>query len=173
MNNALLIIDMLNDFVQPWAPLEVPETRSIIAAVQKRIATARAAGQPVIYICDAHAPDDREFARMGWPPHAVRGTAGAQIIDELAPAETDAVVEKTSYSAFHQTGLAGLLQSHGIDHLTLTGCVTNICILYTAYEAVVRGYQVTVPRNCVANLDADDGAFALKQMSEVLGVNVE
>jgi nicotinamidase-related amidase len=85
----------------------------------------------------------------------------------------DPVIEKTSYSGFHQTGLEGLLQSLKIDHLTLTGCVTNICILYTAYDAVVRGYAVTVPRDCVASLAAEDGAFALKQMTEVLGVNVE
>ncbi len=173
MAEALLIIDMLNDFVQPGAPLEVPETRSIIQAIQDRVAAARTAQQPVIYICDAHKPDDPEFSRMGWPPHAVRGTAGAQVINELAPGEMDPVIEKTSYSGFHQTGLEGVLQSLKIDHLTLTGCVTNICILYTAYDAVVRGYDVTVPRNCVADLAADDGAFALKQMSEVLGVKVE
>jgi nicotinamidase-related amidase len=173
MAEALLIIDMLNDFVQPGAPLEVPETRSIIKAIQNRISAARAARRPVIYICDAHAPDDPEFSRMGWPPHAVRGTTGAQIITELTPGEMDPVIGKTGYSGFHQTGLEGLLQSLKIDRLTLTGCVTNICVLFTAYDAVIRGYDVTVPRNCVANLAAEDGAFALKQMSEVLGVKVE
>jgi nicotinamidase-related amidase len=172
MAEALLIIDMLNDFVRPGAPLEVPETRSIIKAIQAQVAKARAGKQPVIYICDAHAPDDPEFTRMNWPPHAVRGTAGAQIISELAPKEQDSVIEKTGYSGFHQTGLEGLLQSLKIDHLTLTGCVTNICVLYTAYDAVIRGYNVTVPVDCVANLAAEDGAFALKQMEGVLGVNV-
>ncbi len=109
---------------------------------------------------------------MGWPPHAVRGTKGAEVIDELTPEEMDPVIAKTSYSAFLQTGLDGLLQSLKVEHLTLTGCVTNICILYTAYDAVVRGYDVTVPAKCVANLDPSDGAFALKQMSDVLGVKV-
>ena len=37
MNDALLIIDMLNDFVLPGAPLEVPETRTIIDAVRHAI----------------------------------------------------------------------------------------------------------------------------------------
>jgi nicotinamidase/pyrazinamidase len=172
MADALLIIDMLNDFVQPGAPLEVPETRSIITAIRKQVARARSASRPVIYICDAHAPDDPEFSRMNWPPHAVRGTAGAQIISELAPGEMDPVIEKTSYSGFHHTGLEGLLQSLKVNHLTLTGCVTNICIFYTAYDAVTRGYEVTVPRECVANLDPSDGEFALKQMATVLGVTV-
>ncbi|MDH3453573.1 MAG: cysteine hydrolase [Desulfuromonadales bacterium] len=173
MADALLIIDMLNDFVQPGAPLEVPQTRTIIKAIRGQISKARAAKRPVIYICDAHAPDDPEFSRMNWPAHAVRGTPGAEIITELAAEEMDPVIEKTGYSGFHQTGLEGLLQSLNIDHLTLTGCVTNICILFTAYDAVIRGYAVTVPADCVANLAAEDGAFALKQMSEVLGVKVE
>ena len=172
MNNALLIIDMLNDFVLPGAPLEVPKNRTIIEAIQAQIDRARLENRPVIYICDAHAKDDPEFSRMGWPPHAVRGTPGAAVIKELEPEDTDPVVEKTSYSAFHQTGLEGLLQSLQVDHLTLTGCVTNICILYTAYDAVIRGYKVTVPTECVADLDAEDGAFALRQLQHVLGAEV-
>jgi nicotinamidase-related amidase len=169
---ALLIIDMLNDFVRPGAPLEVPANRAILPALQVRLAAARASGVPVIYVCDAHRPDDPEFARMGWPPHGVKGSKGAEVVAELAPLETDPVVEKTSYSGFHHTGLEGILQAQGIDRLMLTGCVTNICILYIAYEAVIRGYRVTVPADCVAALDPADGEFALRQMEQVLGVTV-
>jgi len=172
MPEALLVIDMLNDFVLPDAPLEVPNTRKIVAAIRRRIDLARAKGCPVIYVCDAHLPDDPEFTRINWPPHAIRGSAGAQVITELAPAGTDPVVEKTGYSGFHQTGMEGLLQALRVDRLILTGCVTNICVLYTAYDAVSRGYEVTVPADCVAALADDDGKFALKQMEEVLGVEV-
>jgi nicotinamidase-related amidase len=169
---GLLIIDMLNDFVRPGAPLEVPANRTILPALQTRLAEARAGGVPVIYLCDAHQPDDQEFVRMGWPPHGVKGSAGAEVVAELAPLETDPVVEKSSYSGFHHTGLEGILQSHGVDRLVLTGCVTNICILFIAYEAVIRGYHVTVPADCVAALDPVDGEFALRQMEQVLGVTV-
>src|SRR5210317_133254 len=172
MNDALLIIDMLNDFGLAGAPPEVPETRTIIDNIRKQVDKARKGNRPVIYVCDSHTEDDPEFSRMGWPPHAVRGTHGAAVINELAPMETDPIIEKTSYSAFHQTGLEGLLQSRNIDQLTLTGCVTNICIFYTAYDAVIRGYDVTVPSDCVADLDAGDGSFARRQMSEVLGVKI-
>jgi nicotinamidase-related amidase len=172
MGEALLIIDMLNDFVREGAPLEVPATRVILPALQTRLTAARARGVPVIFICDAHRPDDPEFSRMGWPPHAVKGTTGAAVVAELAPLETDPVIEKTSYSGFHHTGLEGILQAQGIERLVLTGCVTNICILYTAYDAVVRGYQVTVPADCVAPLNPADGDFAIRQMEQVLGVRV-
>jgi nicotinamidase-related amidase len=172
MKEALLIIDMLNDFVLPGAPLEVPAARTILPALRMRLDAARARGVPVIYVCDAHRPDDPEFARMGWPPHAVKGSKGAEVVKELAPLETDPVVEKTSYSGFHHAGLEGILQALGIERLVLTGCVTNICILYTAYDAVIRGYQVVVPADCVAPLDPADGEFALRQMEQVLGVTV-
>lgn len=173
MKEALLIIDMLNDFVREGAPLEVPATRTILPALVERLAAARNQGVPVIYIGDAHAPDDPEFARMGWPPHAVKGTPGSEVVAELAPRATEPVVEKTAYSGFHRTNLQDLLKARGITDLVLTGCVTNICILYTAYDAVIRGYHVTVPADCVAPLDPADGAFALKQMEQVLGVKVE
>jgi len=173
MKEALLVIDMLNDFVREGAPLEVPATRAILPALRRRLADARSRGVPVIYVCDAHRPDDPEFARMGWPPHAVKGTPGAQVVAELAPLETDPIVEKTAYSGFHHTGLDGILQALAVTDLVLTGCVTNICVLYTAYDAVIRGYDVTVPTDSTAPLDPADGEFALKQMEKVLGVKVE
>ena len=173
MTEALLIIDMLNDFVRPGAPLEVPNTREILPAVQERIRTAREEGTPVIYICDAHRPDDPEFSRMGWPAHAVSGTDGARVISELAPRETDPILEQTSSSGFRHTGREGILQALDVDRLILTGCVTNICILYTAYDAVTRGFKVTVPTDAVADLAPEDGAFALRQMEQVLGVTIE
>ena len=71
---ALLIIDMLNDFVFEGAPLEVPETRKIIPVIKKEIKEAKTKGIPVIYICDAHDKNDKEFSKFGWPAHAVKGT---------------------------------------------------------------------------------------------------
>jgi nicotinamidase/pyrazinamidase len=48
MKEALLIIDMLNDFVLPGSPLEVPEARKIIPAIQREIESALTSGRPVI-----------------------------------------------------------------------------------------------------------------------------
>ncbi len=171
-DSALLVIDLLEDFVRPGAPLEVPETRKILPALRRRIARARKAGELVVYVCDTHRRNDPEFSRMGWPPHGVAGTPGAAVVPEISPEPGDVVVEKKSYSGFHRTTLASVLHRHGIRSLTLSGCVTNICILYIAYEAVVRGYEVAVDENLVAGLDAASHAFALEQMEKVLGVRV-
>ncbi len=169
---ALLVIDMLNDFVLPGAPLEVPETRRIIGNVRREIDAAHAAGRPVIYICDTHAPDDKEFRRFGWPAHGVRGTKGSEVVEELKPGPGDMVVHKTSYSSFEGTALGSVLRARGIDSVRLTGCVTHICILFTAYESVLREYAVTVVTDGVAGIAREDHDAALRIMKNVLGAEL-
>lgn len=169
---ALLVIDMLSDFVRPGAPLEVPATRKILPALRRRIARARREGEAVVYVCDSHRKDDPEFSRMGWPPHAITGTPGAAVVEALAPAPGDVIVEKTTYSGFFRTRLASVLRERRIGALALSGCVTNICILYTAADAAMRGYDVTVDEALVAGLSEETHRFALDQMEKVLGVRV-
>lgn len=171
-NKALLVIDMLDDFVRPGAPLEVPWTRKILPALRRRVRAARKRGELVVFLCDSHRKNDPEFSRMGWPPHAVAGTPGAAVVGEISPEPGDVVVEKKSYSGFHRTGLDSLLRRRRIRTLSLTGCVTNICVLYTAADAAMRGYDVTVEERFVAGLDPKSHAFALGQMETVLGVRV-
>ncbi len=169
---ALLIIDMLNDFVFEGAPLEVPETRKIIPNIKREIEKARAEKKPVIYICDAHKPNDKEFSKFGWPPHAVKGTRGADVVDELKPQKKDIVIRKTTYSGFYKTGLEKALKRLKIDSLRLTGCVTHICIMFTASDAVLRDYKVTVVEDAVAGLSIEDHDAALRIMKNVMGVKV-
>jgi len=169
---ALLVIDMLNDFVLPGAPLEVPDTRTIIKSIQQEVNSARLTNRPVIYVCDAHAPDDREFSRFGWPAHAVRGTKGAEVIDELAPRPGEVVVHKTTYSGFYNTVLDEVLKKLGVDSLRLTGCVTHICIMITASDAALRNYAVSVVEDGVAGLAREDHDAALRIMKSVMGVKL-
>jgi nicotinamidase-related amidase len=169
---ALLVIDMLNDFVLPGAPLEVPETRKVIKNIQREIQAARAGGKPVIYVCDTHAPKDKEFAKFGWPPHAVKGSKGAEVVSELKPAPGDPVIPKTTYSGFYGTTLEDTLRKLGVDALRLTGCVTNICIMFTASDAVLRDYAVTVVQDGVAGIAQEDHDAALRIMKNVMGVTL-
>lgn len=169
---ALLIVDMLNDFVLSGATLEVPETRNIIKNIQNEIRSARQAGKPVIYICDNHDPDDKEFGKFGWPAHAVKGTKGAAVIAELAPAAGDIVIPKTTYSGFYGTQLDANLKLLGVEALRLTGCVTHICIMFTASDAVLRDYAVTVVEDGIAGITKEDHDAALRIMKSVMGVKV-
>lgn len=172
MKEALLVLDMLNDFVLKGAPLEVPDTRKILPVVKKEIDQARAAGNPVIFVCDAHAPDDREFSKFGWPAHAVSGTAGARVVDELKPAGEDIIITKTTYTGFFGTNLDETLRRLGVDSLRLTGTVTHICVMFTAMEAVLRDYRVTVVEDGVAGISREDHDAALRIIKNVLGAAV-
>jgi nicotinamidase-related amidase len=169
---AILVIDMLNDFVLEGAPLEVPTAREIVPTIKSEIEKVRRRGIPVIYICDSHKGRDPEFERMGWPPHAAVGSKGAQVIDELRPLTGDEVVTKKSYSGFFRTSLEEVLKKYEISELLVTGCVTNICVLYTVADAVQRGYKVRVLKNCVAGLNREDHEFGLKQMKDILGAEL-
>ena len=167
---ALLVIDMLNDFLLPGAPLEVPAARDIVPSIAHRIDRARQEGVPVIYLCDNHAPDDPEFE--AWPPHAVAGTPGAEVIEELRPQPADTVVPKTRYSGFFHTDLEKVLRDLEAEELIITGILTNICVLYTSCDAFMRGYRIVVPESCVASLTAEENRFALDQMAKLMEAEI-
>lgn len=167
---ALLIIDMLNDFVRDGAPLKVPNIETIIEPIKKEIEKAKNQRYPIIYVCDSHDEDDKEFEMF--PPHAVKNTGGAKIIDELKPQGSDIIIRKSTYSGFFNTNLDEVLRKLRIEKLIVTGCVTNICILYTVSDAVLRGYKVDVVKGAVIGLNQKDHQFALEQMKNVLKVNI-
>ena len=165
-HKALLIVNMLNDFIRPGAPMEVPAGRDIIDNIAGEIRYAREKSRPIIYICDRHDEGDPEFEL--WPVHAVRGTPGAEVVEELAPQPGDYVVEKTTYSGFFHTELDALLDDLDIDDLLICGVTTNIGILYTAADALMRNIGVIAPETCVAATDEEDHRFALRQINHVL-----
>jgi nicotinamidase/pyrazinamidase len=168
---ALIVADMLNDFLDPGGSLYVgPQGREIIPFVAQKIAAFRAQGDVVIFVCDAHAPQDREFKLF--PPHAVKGTWGAQVIPELPPAPGDYRVEKTRYSAFSHTNLDELLKQAEVTEVQVVGVCTSICVLETVKELFDRDIPAVVYRQGVADFDPEAHAFALKQMQRVLGANV-
>lgn len=170
MRKALLVTDMLNDFVRKGAPLEVPAARKIIAAINRRIGATRRAGGRVIFVADHHAKNDPEFNR--WPPHAVKGTPGCEVIEELDRRPEDILVAKTRYNAFFGTKLEAILKREKIRDVEITGVCTSICVLLTAAEIRNRYIPTAVHRDAVADLDKTSHTFALKYMNRVLGVKV-
>lgn len=171
MGRALLVIDMLNDFVDEGGSLFCgPASRAILPLVVRKVREARRAGEPVFFIADRHLPDDKEFEMF--PPHCIVGTGGAAVCPELESLEGEAVVPKRRYSAFFGTDLDLRLRELGVDEIVLVGVCTNICVFFTAADARMRGYSVTVPRDGVASFDEAAHRFALEQMDKVLGVRI-
>jgi len=170
LSTALLVVDMLNDFASEKGALYVPEARKIISNIRKILVAARESGAPVFYVCDAHLPDDLEF--KFYPPHAVRRTWGAEVIDELKPAANEVVVYKRRYSGFFGTDLDLALRERSVDKLIVTGVLTDICVLYTVADAFFRGYTVLVVSDGTASLSEDRHRWALEHMREVLKAEV-
>lgn len=140
---AVVVLDMIRDHLEPGALLEVPRARAVVGALGARLDAARAAGIPVVYVVDAHDPDDPDLD--AWGTHAVKGTSGAEVWPELAPREGDHVVTKPSYSGFFGSELGGVLDALAVDTVVLTGCLTEIGIMATATDALQLGYAVEVP----------------------------
>ncbi|OAG28105.1 cysteine hydrolase family protein [Thermodesulfatator autotrophicus] len=163
---ALLVIDMINDFLDPKGALFCgEEVRSIIKPIQVKLEEFRLARSPIFYLCDQHAPDDPEF--LAFPSHAVAGSWGAEIIPELKPEPGDKIIPKTRFSGFFKTPLEELLRQAGVKTVCLTGVCTSICVMDTAADAFFRDFEVVVFKDCVGDFDKEMHAFALKRMERI------
>ncbi|NOZ19799.1 MAG: cysteine hydrolase [Planctomycetes bacterium] len=172
MRKALIVIDMVKGFfVEGNALYCGPEARKIIPFVKAKLEECEAAGDLIVFVCDNHDPDDKEFA--AFPPHCVKGTEETEVVDELKEfAGRHPVLPKRRYSAFFDTTLGGVLQKAKPELVEVVGVCTNICVLFTVEDARNGDYPVRVYAEGVASFDQEAHEFALKQMETVLAVEV-
>lgn len=169
---TLIIVDMLNDFIDPRGVLFCGDTAPrIVPYVQGRLERQRRSHRPVIFLQDAHDPDDAEFAKF--PPHCIAGTWGSEIIDALAPREGEIVIPKKRYSGFYGTDLEDHLRRVDTGAAEVVGVCTSICVMDTVGGLANRDYPVSVPTAGVADFDADMHSFALKRMAQLYGAKVQ
>jgi nicotinamidase/pyrazinamidase len=162
---------MIHDFADPSGALYCgPSMPPVIDVIRREISRARQSNEPVIFLTDDHLPDDAEFQMF--PPHALHGTKGAQIIPELAPTSAEVVIPKRRYSGFFGTDLDITLREKRVDTLRLVGDCTNICVLYTAADARNLGYAVEVVRDGVTSFDTEAHEHALSELEKTLGARV-
>jgi len=169
---ALLVIDMLNDFIRADGALYSGDTaRQIIPFIKNKIDEFHKNEELVIFICDSHAEDDPEF-RM-FPEHCVTGTEGAQIIDDLPVGENDPIIHKTRYSAFYKTDLDDILENHPIDEVHVVGVCTSICVMDTVGDLRNRDYKVIVHKDGVADFDPEAYRFSLQRMEKIYRAEIK
>ena len=155
MGKLFVIVDMLNDFINPSGKLYFPKGRSVVDPVVRLRAAFRAAGVPVLYVNDAHPEDSEEFA--SWPPHCVMGTWGARIVDELHAGPGDIVLGKDALTVFAHGAAEAVLTGYGTTHLILAGVATEYCVQACALDARARGLAVTVVQDAIAGVDLKEG----------------
>ena len=168
---VLLVIDLLNDFLNPAGALYCgDEARKIIPVIRSLIAEFTARGEPVVFLRDAHAPDDKEFELFA--PHAIKGTWGSDVIAELAPGPKSLIVDKTRFSGFFGNKLAELLSDMKPEEVWVTGVVTSICVMDTTGGLRDRDYAAVIPVDAVADFDPVWHEFALERMKKIYGARL-
>jgi len=147
---ALLIVDMSNDFVADNGKLTVGKPAQEIVPYIKELATGFLAdGNVVVISMDAHQPNDPHFDL--WPPHNIEGTEGQQLYGDLydwfqGNKDHDHVIytPKTNYNAFFKTDLAETLRNFEIEKVHIVGVTTDICDFLTIAGADAEGFQTAI-----------------------------
>jgi nicotinamidase-related amidase len=133
--------------------------RTVIPAIQRLLAGFRARGLRLVYLTvGSELPDYsdllphmRAFAQSAGN---TRGNPEHEILDALAPRPGEAVLNKTTMSAFHSSGFERLVRTWGVEQLVFTGISTNSCVEGTARDAADRGFRCLL---------VDDGCGAASQ----------
>ena len=148
MKSALLIIDMLNEYLDPKGRIFCEAGKKIIPNIQILKKHFIDNNQPVIYVNTSHI-NDGDPETIKWGMQAVRGTWGAEVIPELANSSDDIVVYKRTYDGFYNTELEITLKSLKVDTVVVCGIHTHVCVLCTALGAFYRGYNVIALEDCM------------------------
>jgi nicotinamidase-related amidase len=168
---ALLLIDVINDLAFPEGKAlrkqALPMAKKI-AALKRR---AKEAGIASIYVNDNFGRWQSDFQTL--LRHCLdEDVCGQPIAILLQPEAEDYFVLKPKHSGFYATTLELLLQALGVHTLILTGIAGNICVLFTANDAYMRGYRLLIPADCVASQTVRENTSALRLMQTVLKADI-
>ena len=169
MRDALLLVDVVNDFEHEDGDRLLESFRSRHAGFVEALGQARSDGLSVIYANDTYGDwrgDGPALVRR-----ALEGRGG-QLLEAIAPADDDCFVVKPRYSAFDHTPLAVILREREIERLLLGGMSTEGCVAQTAIDARERGFKVTVLSRACATIDEGVEQIALDYLEQVVGAFV-
>jgi nicotinamidase/pyrazinamidase len=182
MKSALLLVDIQNDFL-PGGALAVPEGDAVVPIANR----LQWLFNTVVASQDWHPPGHLSFAsshaglkpfdtttvagleQILWPDHCVQDTPGAEFAPDLNTEGLDAVFRKgedpryDSYSAFfdngHQrsSGLADWLHARSISRVYIVGLAADVCVLFTALDAVNEGFDTVVVSDATRGVDLQPG----------------
>lgn len=195
MTNALIVIDVQNDFC-PGGALAVAGGDAIVAGINVLMADFGA----VVLTQDWHPAGHSSFAdnhagaapfsmvdmpygpQVLWPRHCVQGSSGADFHQDLNCDRADMIIRKgfrpeiDSYSAFFEndhktpTGLDGYLRSRGVTKLVLCGLATDFCVGFSALDAAALGFDVTVRMDLCRAIDLDGSLAGMVDKMKAAGV---
>jgi nicotinamidase-related amidase len=162
--NALIVIDMLNTYDHEDADqLAACVAEKLPQMVALRDAAKARDDVKLIYVNDNH--DEWEAGRETLIERACKGKH-PELVDPIAPEGDRPFLPKGRHSIFYETAVGHLLRVEDVERVVMIGQVTEQCILYSALDAYLRGFQVIVPPDAVAHIDADLAKASLRMMEQ-------
>ncbi|BEV00753.1 N-carbamoylsarcosine amidohydrolase [Novosphingobium olei] len=147
---ALLLIDLVEAYLQPGSPLYAGIEDALASAV-RMTAAARAVGIPIVFTNVEYQPGGTDggvfFRKVPALKVFEKGSPLGAFPTVLAPQDGDIVVTKRYASAFFATHLAATLTSMGVDTVLVCGTSTSGCIRATALDACQNGFLPFVVRD--------------------------
>ncbi|SCF33760.1 nicotinamidase/pyrazinamidase [Micromonospora viridifaciens] len=157
MSNALIIVDVQNDFCEGGS-LAVAGGAGVAAGISRLLAAEPGRWDHVVATKDYHVDPGAHFGDPpnfvdSWPRHCVVGTPGSEFHPDLATDRIEAIFHKgehaAAYSGFEghaQDGecLADWLRRHHVDRVDVVGIATDHCVRATALDAAREGFHTTV-----------------------------
>jgi nicotinamidase-related amidase len=166
---VLLLIDVINPFDYPDAEHVLANTRRIlpeVRALKERFAALKLA---TVYVNDNFGRWRSSFAET--VEHCL-AREGRDVVEGLRPAKDDYFVLKPHRSGFYGTPLELLLQQLEARVLVLCGIATDMCVLATASDAQIRGFQTIIATDGTASVDPKRHQAALELMQQSLGARL-
>ncbi|OJH34279.1 cysteine hydrolase family protein [Cystobacter ferrugineus] len=170
-DTALLIIDVINDLEFPGGERVLPWAERMVERLAPFAQRMRKAGVPVIYVNDNFDHWRSSFSDVY--KYCTRpGARGRRVARALKPDPDDYFILKPKHSAFFATSLVPLLQHLGTKKLILSGIATNLCVFFSAHDAHMYEYKLTVLSDCCCAESDTDHDLALRQLQQFLRVRV-
>ena len=172
-------VDAQADFMLPGGKLYVPGAEKIIPNIRRLMDAARDTKTLVVSSRCAHSENDPEFETF--PPHCIRGTAGAEIVSEgtlgsfrviandpkgQLPADIlngpQIVIEKQMLDVFSNPRTAEIVEQLGDAGYVVFGVVTEYCVQCAAKGLLARGRQVAIVKDAIEALKPEEGRRVLE-----------
>jgi nicotinamidase-related amidase len=192
---AFLSIDMQTDFCGASGYVDamgydLSLTRRAVEPIGDVLEAVRGTDIDVVHTREGHQPDlaDAPFNKVlrskaagdgvgigetppeGMGPLLTRGNENWDIIDELAPAPGEPVVDKPTKGAFGNTNIEMILKRQGISYLVIAGITTDVCVHTIMREANDRGYWCILLKDATGATDEGNRKAAIKQIKMQGGV---
>jgi len=147
---AVIIVDLQQEYL-PTGKLPLHQLAPALDKAAAVITRARQQGVPVIHI---------RHEQPG-APFFVPGSAGVEIIPQVAPQAGETVIVKNHPNSFRETGLEQLLKSEGITDVIILGAMSHMCIAATGRAAAELGFATSVVEDGCATLDLEHGGITV------------